>query len=109
MENIGLVSEPMALNSVDMATMPIITPAMMRHEAMRANTMNAPPIKSASVDTSPTEPGIWPIKASIQVSGWPVTAFCKPAAPPVDHCASAVAPEKPSTAVQIVSPVIAAG
>ena len=67
MENMALVSEPMKLNSEDMAIIPIITPAMMRQEAMRANTINAPPIKSAKVDTSPIEPGTLPINASIQV------------------------------------------
>ena len=35
MLNMGLVSEPMTLNSREVATMPIMTPAMMRQEAIR--------------------------------------------------------------------------
>lgn len=33
--------------------MPIITPAIMRQAAMRVNTITAPPIKIARVETSP--------------------------------------------------------
>ena len=75
-ENIGLVSEPTKLNRVEVAIIPIITPAMMRHAAIRVNTITAPPIKIASVETSPIEPGKLPIKASIQVIGAPVAVCC---------------------------------
>ena len=68
-ENIGLVSEPMILNKVAVAAIPIITPAIMRQEAMRVNKISAPPINNASVETSPIEPGRLPINASIQVIG----------------------------------------
>ena len=46
-----------------------MTPAIMRQEAIRVNTINAPPINNASVETSPIEPGILPMNASIQVIG----------------------------------------
>ena len=46
--------------------MPIITPAIMRQAAMRVNTITAPPIKIARVETSPIEPGKLPTKASIR-------------------------------------------
>lgn len=69
MENIGLVAEPMKLNIVAVNTMPIITPATMRHDATRPKRMMAPPSKIISVETSPTEPGMLPIKASSQVTG----------------------------------------
>src|SRR5690606_29954304 len=56
MENIGLVSEPMKLNRVLSATMPIITPATMRQEAILVSSSTAPPMKMARVLVSPIEP-----------------------------------------------------
>ena len=49
--------------------MPKNTPAIMRQEAIRANTISKPPMIRAKVETSPTEPGILPINASNQVMG----------------------------------------
>ena len=68
-ENIWLESEPIKLNKVAEPIIPIMTPAIMRQEAIRVNTITAPPINNASVETSPIEPGILPMNASIQVIG----------------------------------------
>ena len=54
------------LNSDDVNTMPSSTPAMTRQEAMRERHNKTPAINMASVDVSPTEPGIEPTKADIQ-------------------------------------------
>ena len=99
----------MMLNIVAVAAIPIITPAMIRHDAMRANTMIAAPTINARVETSPIEPGKLPKNASIQVIGSPVATCLSAASPPCAHCESAVAPEKPSAAVQTKSPEICAG
>src|SRR5690554_7741570 len=55
MENIGLVSEPMKLNRVLSATMPIIMSATMRQEAILVSSSTAPPMKMARVLVSPIE------------------------------------------------------
>ncbi|MNP43053.1 hypothetical protein D3C76_1368510 [compost metagenome] len=81
MANIGLVAEPIRLNSVAVRIMPSMTPATMRQEATRPNRMMAPPIRIISVETSPIEPGMVPIKASNQLTGWPV-ALLTSASPP---------------------------
>src|SRR5690606_8298876 len=104
-ENIGLVSEPMTLNRLLRAIMPIITPATMRHEAILVMSNTAPPIKMAKVLVSPMEPCMVPINASIQFS--PLAT--RPSMPPAAVTLSAVAPAKPSTAVQTASPEICAG
>ncbi|MPN63346.1 hypothetical protein SDC9_211104 [bioreactor metagenome] len=67
MANIGLVAEPTLLNTRLIAIMPSITPATMRHEAIFMISSTAPPMKMASVLTSPTEPCMKPKKASNQV------------------------------------------
>src|SRR5699024_11334434 len=56
-ENIGLVSEPIRLNRQEVTIIPIITPAMIRQEAIRAKTITAAPMINARVETSPIEPG----------------------------------------------------
>ena len=51
-----LVSEPIMLKTVDIMIIPIIVPAMMRHEATPVKIMIAPAMKIAKVEVSPTEP-----------------------------------------------------
>ncbi len=104
MANIGLVAEPMALNSRLVAIIPIITPATMRQAAIRVTSSTAPPMRIARVLVSPIEPCMKPRKASLQDS-WP--ANCS--TPPLAAWLSAVAPAKPSTAVHTASPDICAG
>ncbi|MNH39998.1 hypothetical protein D3C79_1012460 [compost metagenome] len=104
-----MVAEPMLLNRKAVAIMPSITPATMRQEATRPNRIIAPPIRIISVETSPTEPGMLPRKASIQLIDWPVATLLRLCAPPTLHCARGVAPEKPSAAVHTRSPEICAG
>lgn len=55
------------------------------------------------------EPGMLPRKASIQLMDWPVATLLRLCAPPALHCASGVAPEKPSAEVHTRSPEICAG
>ncbi len=88
-----------------MATIPSITPATMRQEAMRVSSSTAPPMKIARVLVSPIEPCMWPRKASIQVKPWPRMLSTPPAAARL----SEVAPAKPSTEVHTASPDICAG
>src|SRR5690554_5634785 len=96
--NIGLVSEPMLLNSKLVAIIPTITPAIIRHEAIRVHNNKAAPIKIAKVDTSPILPCRLPKKASAQVMVLP-QASTMASRPPVAAKPSGVAPLKPSTAV----------
>src|SRR5690606_2925533 len=105
MANIGLVSEPIALNSRLSTTMQIITPATKRQEAILVISSTAPPMKMARVLVSPMEPCMVPMKASIQLRPPLTTASI----PPAPATLSAVAPEKPSTAVHTASPEICAG
>ena len=93
-----------------MATVPSATPAMIRHEAMRVASSSTAPARQASAEVSPSEPG-----------SRPTNAFHHDQCRSTSGCAlvrswpSSVAPEKPSTvvpggtAVQTLSPVIAAG
>ncbi len=103
--NNGFVSDPSTLNSELRAIIPIITPATMRHAAIRIISSTAPPIKIASVLVSPTEPCTLPIKASIQVIPEPTICSMPPAAPKL----KLVAPAKPSTEVHTASPESCAG
>ncbi|MCY1399439.1 hypothetical protein D9M71_144940 [compost metagenome] len=105
MANIGLVSEPMALNSQLVAIMPSITPATMRQDAMRVTSSTPPPIRMARVLVSPMEPWMVPRKASIQLMPWPRMFSTPPAEPRLRD----VAPANPSTAVHTSSPEICAG
>ena len=79
--NIGLVSEPIALNNSAEATMPSMTPATIRHAAIFITSSTAPPSRMASVLVSPIEPCTVPRKALIQSMPALVTASTPPAAP----------------------------
>src|SRR6056300_156403 len=108
--NIGLVSEPMPLNSSDVRTIPRNTPNTMRQLAIPCTNKTAPPSKMAKVDTSPIEPGTLPMKASNQVKS-EITWFAEANAstPPCAIMPSADAPVYPSAATQTASPEICAG
>ncbi len=84
---------------------PAKQPSMMRHDAMRVYSNNTAPNRHASVDVSPIDPWIWPTNACVQVR--PLATM--PETPSIALMPSAVAPLKPSTAVQTASPEICAG
>ncbi len=106
----GLVCEPIALNSSAMAMVPSTPPTMIRHDPTLLTAMITAPIRQASADVSPIDPGSNPKNARnhenpavsngcVITRNWPST----------------VAPEKPSTAapagtaVHTLSPEISAG
>ena len=91
--NHGLVCEPIALNSSDMAMVPSTPPTMMRHEPTSVTAMITAPIRQASAEVSPIDPGSKPMNAfnhekPAVSNGCVITRICP----------SSVAPEKPSTA-----------
>ena len=92
------------LNSVLNTTMPSITPATMRHDAMPIAMSAMPPSRMSRVLVSPTAPGMTPRNACPQLKV-PESACMPPSA----TWLSAVAPEKPSTAFHTLSPDIHAG
>ena len=101
--DVKLLSMP--LNSSAGMMSPRKQPSMMRHEAIRVYSRNTAPIRQASVDTSPIEPCICPTNACVHVR--PLAMM--PDTPSIALIPSAVAPLKPSTAVQTASPEISAG
>ena len=62
----GLVAEPMALSTEAMATVPSVTPAIVRHEPTPVAIRITAPIRQASAEVSPRLPGSKPPKATIQ-------------------------------------------
>ena len=105
--NMGLVSEPIQLKRDAITRVPKVTPAIVRHEPTPVPMMSSAPIKHASAEVSPIEPGIRPRNDRIQLAS--------PRTPGVDEaCASHVAPEKVSTprksaAIQGPSPLMSTG
>ena len=65
MANMGLF-DSIRFKTTDMATIPAITPAMMRQEAIRDATRMTPASRIARVDVSPREPAMLPRKAASQ-------------------------------------------
>ena len=75
----GFESEPTRLNKPLNKNIPRKTPATTRHAAMRITRRKAPPSSTSKVEVSPSDHGIVPIKACIQVH-CSVTADTPPAA-----------------------------
>ena len=65
--NMGLLSEPIKLKNEESATMPTKTPNIIRHAPILVNSKIAQPTRIASIDVSPIEPCLFPIKASNHV------------------------------------------
>ena len=105
----GFVAEFMALSNCTISNEPTAPDTMMRHEPIPVATKTSAPMRQASVDVSPIEPGTKPRNACIQLTLPPASA----SGPVSAASASQVAPLLPSTvvsaAIQTWSPEICAG
>ena len=59
----GLVAEPIRLNVVAIPIVPSVTAAIVRHEPMPVTISSTAPIRQASAEVSPIEPGSRPTNA----------------------------------------------
>ena len=64
--NIGLVSDPIELNNMEVVKVPINTPITILQEATLVHKRNRSPNKINKVEVSPADPGILQTKASNQ-------------------------------------------